>query len=173
VVAVIIAAVRKPSSTRFARIGAMLAAPYYPLARLGRMALKAHNDRTGAQVALKMESFDSLSGEEFEVQLGKLFQRQGYKVSATPRTGDFGADLLLKRDGEETVVQAKRYSQSVGIESVQQVIGAMAYYDVPHGMVVTNSHFTPAAHHMAQRAGIPLWDREHLAREIDQLDTTR
>ncbi len=38
----------------------------------------------------------------------------------TPETGDYGADLVLSKDGRKIVVQAKRWKNVVGIEAVQQ-----------------------------------------------------
>ncbi len=164
--AVIITAVRKPSPTRLGRSITMLAAPYYPLARLGRLAWVAYNRHADKQAPLKDVPLDSLSEGQLVNQLENIFQRQDFKVSEPPHAGNFGADLLLKRDGEETVVQVNPSAQTVGTESVQQLIGAMAYYDAPHGLIVSNSHFTPAAHQLAHRAGILLWDRERLSREM-------
>jgi HJR/Mrr/RecB family endonuclease len=37
--------------------------------------------------------------------------------------------LILKKEGEKIVVQAKRYSSNVGIEDVQQVFSAKANYN--------------------------------------------
>lgn len=52
----------------------------------------------------------------------------GFKVQRTAATGDFGADLLIKKDGRMIAVQAKRYNKSVGVEAVQQVSVSMPYY---------------------------------------------
>jgi len=51
---------------------------------------------------------------------------------------------------------------NVGVEAIQQVIGAIKYYDANKGMVVTNSSFTENAYDLANSNGIELWDRKKL-----------
>jgi restriction system protein len=109
-----------------------------------------------------MGSVDAMSGPEFEARLAALFADLGYSVTATGQRGDFGADLLLEGGGERLAVQAKRYAGAVGIEAVQQVIGATRYYDADRALVVTNSTCTPAAVELATAHGVELIEREAL-----------
>ena len=69
-----------------------------------------------------LRKIDKMTGEEFEAYLGLLYDRKGYKVRYTPASTDFGADLLLKKKGVRTVVQAKRCKNPVGEASVQQAL---------------------------------------------------
>jgi restriction system protein len=107
---------------------------------------------------LDFSQLNSLSGEEFELFLKAHFTKMGYSVSLTPKSGDYGADLILKKNGEKIIVQAKRYKGSVGISAVQEVIGAKAYYKGKKALVVTNSYFTPAAKELASKTDVTLWD---------------
>ena len=52
----------------------------------------------------------------------------------------------LKKDGEELVIQAKRYSidRKVTNSAVQEVVASLAYYTRNKGIVVTNSFFSIA-----------------------------
>ena len=110
-----------------------------------------------------LADIDSMSGEDFELRLQSLFLSLGYTVRTTPRSGDFGCDLvLLNGVGRKTVVQAKRYSGNVGLEAVQQAVAALRHYDASSAMVVTNSHFTKAAEELAASNGVELIDRDHL-----------
>jgi restriction system protein len=105
---------------------------------------------------------DAMSGEDFERFLGELFKRRGFKVSYTATSGDYGADLILK-DGEDIIaVQAKRYSSTVGVKAVQEIIGAVRMYDATEAWVVTNSHFTRQAEKLADINDVYLIDREEL-----------
>ena len=105
---------------------------------------------------------DKMSGEEFEKFLLVHFQKLGYNGITTPQTNDYGADLVLTRDGEKIVVQAKRWNSYVGIEAVQQVIGAKSYYRANNCIVATNSYFTPNAINLAKSSSVKLWDRSKL-----------
>lgn len=107
---------------------------------------------------------DEMAGDEFEARLASLYADLGYTVTRTGSRGDFGADLLLDRDGDRTVVQAKRYRGAVGIEAVQQVIGATRYYGGARPLVVTNSTFTSAAAELARAHDAELVERTELVR---------
>ena len=52
---------------------------------------------------------------EFEEYLAGLFRKQGFKVELTPSTSDYGADLVLMKDGQRIAVQAKRYEVRVAL----------------------------------------------------------
>lgn len=105
---------------------------------------------------------DMMSGEEFEARLAALFAALGYDVTRTGARGDFGADLVLDDGDERLVVQAKRYDGTVGIEAVQQAIGATRYYDARRALVVTNSTCTPASAELAAAHAVDLVERDAL-----------
>ncbi|MER2190866.1 MAG: restriction endonuclease [Solibacillus sp.] len=105
---------------------------------------------------------DQMTGEDFEHFLGELFKKRGYKVSYTATSGDYGADLVLKDGRDVIVVQAKRYSGSVGVKAVQEIIGAVRMYKANEAWVVTNSHFTRQAEKLAEINDVYLIDREEL-----------
>ncbi len=105
---------------------------------------------------------DEMKGEEFEDLLATCFKRIGYHVDRTPRTNDFGADLILVKNRQKTVVQVKRYKKNVGSTAVQEVVAALPYYHATLGMVVTNSAYTASAKKLAQANNITLWDRSNL-----------
>lgn len=105
---------------------------------------------------------DQMSGEDFEKFLAELFKRRGFKVKLTATSGDYGADLILK-DGKDIIaVQAKRYSSTVGVKAVQEIIGAVKMYDATEAWVVTNSHFTRQAEKLADINDVYLIDRDEL-----------
>ena len=111
---------------------------------------------------LSIEKVDIMDGITFEQFLKRLFIYKGYQVQETARTGDYGADLVLKRDGEVTVVQAKRYNANVGARAIQEIYSARHHYHADKMKVVSNAHFTRQAEIMAEEQDIELIDREEL-----------
>ncbi|MDI9412150.1 MAG: restriction endonuclease [Bacillota bacterium] len=108
---------------------------------------------------------DNLSGIEFEEYLVRLFENLGYDVQETPASNDYGADLVITKNSEKTVVQAKRYSSTVGISSVQEVIAAKNYYNANKCLVITNNYFTSNAVNLARANDVELWDRDTLVEQ--------
>ncbi|WP_269049428.1 restriction endonuclease [Sporosarcina sp. G11-34] len=107
---------------------------------------------------------DQMTGRQFEEYVGTLFEGNGYRVTYTPATGDFGADLILKKGREVVVVQAKRYKNSVGVAAVQEVIPAMKMYHANAAWVVSNSYYTKAAVTLAKSNHVKMIDRNELIR---------
>ncbi|WP_052404874.1 restriction endonuclease [Bacillus rubiinfantis] len=69
---------------------------------------------------------------------------QGYHVEVTNPSGDFGGDLLLRKRKEKAVVQAKRYGEDkkVGVDAINEVVGAAGYYNATKKIVITNRYYT-------------------------------
>ncbi len=92
--------------------------PYVSILAYGIVSMvliKGYSDRRLKNMYLHcgMDDIDEMTGIEFEVYLYHKFRKQGYKVKLTPVSGDYGADLVLKKKREKIVVQAKRYQPGI------------------------------------------------------------
>jgi restriction system protein len=105
---------------------------------------------------------DEMTGKEFENFLAIHFINCGYSVTLTQDSQDYGADLILYKDGSKTVVQAKRSKNPVGIKAVQEVAGAVRHYKGNKARVITNNRFTENAYNLADSNEVELWDRKKL-----------
>ncbi len=72
----------------------------------------------------------------------------------------------MQKDGRTVVVQAKRWDGVVGVKAVQEVLGAINYYDAQKGIVLTNSDFTENAYELAKRSTVELWNRQKLTQDL-------
>jgi restriction system protein len=105
---------------------------------------------------------DRMDGITFERYLEQLFRRLGYQVERTRAAEDYGADLIIARDGMRTAVQAKRHAKNVGGKSVQEAVAAQRLYRCTRSMVVTNQGYTRQARKLARANAVVLWGREQL-----------
>lgn len=106
---------------------------------------------------------DSMRGSTFEDYLAAILRAKGYTVQQTPASGDYGADLILTAaNGIKIAVQAKRYTDKVGIKAVQEISSAKNYYGVDECWVITNNYFTAPAINLAGSNDIKLIDRDQL-----------
>lgn len=117
---------------------------------------------------ISIGDIDNFSGYEFEEFLKPLFEKMGYIVTNTPLSSDQGADLIIEKFGEKTVVQAKCYQRSVSNKAVQEVVASIAHYGAKGGMVVTNSDFTNSAIQLANSNGVELVDKNKLKTWLKQ-----
>ncbi len=113
---------------------------------------------------------DKMDGRQFEHYLGLLFKTQGYKTTVTRAAGDYGADLVIEKEGKKIVVQAKRYSKNVGIEAVQQAQASIAHYKAHEAWVVSNSDYTDAARNLASSNSVRLINRKMLIKMILEMN---
>jgi hypothetical protein len=109
---------------------------------------------------------DTLTGIDFEHCIGAMFVRLGYQVQFT-ETFDFGADLLVTKDGNRTAVQAKRQESPVGERAFQQVLAGRIHYQCDSAAVVTNSELMPRARRLAAECGVSIMERPHLTRMLE------
>lgn len=125
---------------------------------LVRLLVQRH--KTKRLALLGVEDIDRLSGRDFERLLTQVFAERGAKVVLTPKCNDWGADLVVEKDGVRTVVQAKRWSKRVGVKAVQEAYSSKPVYRAERAMVVTNSSFTRSAIELARKCDVELWDRD-------------
>ena len=114
-----------------------------------------------------MREVDKMNGSEFESFLGLIFKKSGYQVKQTGSpAGDYGADLIITKDGISIAVQTKRHKSIIGVDAVREVLGSIKMYNCSTGIVVTNNYFTNQAKILAKVNDIELWDRKILTQKI-------
>jgi len=130
----------------------------------------AHRQRMKQKAlrALQIAHIDTMTGEAFEEYVAELLRFQGYKTRMTPRSGDYGVDIVASKGGVKTAVQIKRYSKKLDQKPVREAVTGMAVrqYGCTKAMVVTNSTFTKAATFLAAESKCELVDREKLGEWI-------
>jgi len=109
---------------------------------------------------------DRMDGTTFERFLTTLFRRLGYGVEHTGRRGDYGADLVVTKDGRRIAVQAKRWSKTVGVKAVQEAVASKGMYECVEALVVANRAFTHQARTLARANDVVLWDRNVLVAKL-------
>lgn len=127
-----------------------------------------HKHENSVYLRSTLADLDHAKGEQFERYLLAFFERQGYRGHMTEKSHDYGADLVLHKNGETTIVQAKRYRGKVGIAAVQQIVGAKSYYHADHMIVATNAYFSAPAKKLAKANHVRLMDRETFLHETGE-----
>lgn len=121
-----------------------------------------------------VDSLNELSWKSFEDVTGELFRQRGYRVEEMLGGGaDGGVDLRLRKDGQLTLVQCKRWKKrKVRLPIVRELLGAMTAESADKGMLVTTSTFTSEAITFAQKQGIQLINGDQLIKEINNLHSS-
>lgn len=129
------------------------------------MAVLAEQKRktTAKAARTSIVTIDEMSGKDFENYVAGIFRRNGWDVSDTPATGDYGVDLVAAKDDRRVAVQCKRHGKPVGISAVQEAVSGAAHYHCNASMVVSNQEFTQAAAALANTHNCALVGRSTLA----------
>ncbi|MGV2495812.1 restriction endonuclease [Pelagerythrobacter aerophilus] len=112
--------------------------------------------------AMDWEDFEHLIRELFE----KEFNSRGGEVKVTQSSRDEGVDAIAfdpdPISGGKIVIQAKRYTRTVGVAAVRDLYGTVMNEGATKGILVTTSDFGPDAHKFAASKPLSLLNGANL-----------
>ena len=129
--------------------------------------LKGNFEKEKIELSGKYSLNNITTGTQFELYLVNLFKDLGYKAKHNGKSGDQGADLILKKGDYVYAVQAKYYTGKLSNTPVQEITGALKFYNANQGVVITNSEFTPGAEDLAKANNVILIDGKDLKKLAD------
>ena len=53
-----------------------------------------------------------MNPQSFEKYVAGIYEKEGYDVTVTPYSGDYGVDVIAEKGGERIAVQVKQYGGS-------------------------------------------------------------
>jgi len=118
--------------------------------------------------AMDWEDFEHLIREIFE----KAFAEAGGEVKVTRASRDGGIDAVIfdpdPLRGGKIVVQAKRYTNVVGVSAVRDLYGSLINEGANKGILVTTSYYGPDAYEFSKGKPIQLIDGNNLLYLLEQ-----
>ena len=111
--------------------------------------------------AIKNKTLDNKSqnykkGIIFENYCMEILKENGWKVKATPNTGDQGVDLIASIDNLRICIQCKNHKKAVGNAAVQEISAGTLYWKGSHAVLVSKSGFTKSAQKLARANKVKL-----------------
>lgn len=145
-----------------------------PLARIDkndRRFVESHDvaiDTSTNLAAMDWEDFEHLIRELFE----KEFASGGGEVRVTQASRDGGVDAIIFDPdlirGGKIVVQAKRYTNVVGVSAVRDLYGTMMNEGAMKGILVTTSNYGPDSYEFAKDKPLTLLSGANLLHLLEQ-----
>jgi restriction system protein len=121
----------------------------------------------------KRPNLMDLTPSEFEALVGNLFTRMGLETKLTRTSRDGGVDAVAFDTrpilGGKVVIQAKRYSHTVGVSAVRDLYGTMMNEGANKGILVTTSSYGPDAYDFCKDKPVELIDGSGLLYHLEQL----
>lgn len=145
-------------------------APVPPLIRMTRsdprfvesQAIAAKLEEGVNLATMEWSDFEHLVRELFEAQ----FKQTGGEVKVTQASRDGGVDAVVFDPdpirGGKIVIQAKRYTNPVGVNAVRDLYGTVVNEGAIKGILVTTSTYGPDAYKFAKDKPITLLDGSNL-----------
>jgi len=126
---------------------------------------------------LTLTDIDRLNPNLFEATIGALYKKQGFEVYLTPYSNDKGVDVVVLKNGENYLIQAKQTKSLVGNDAIQEICTAKKYYEDRFKeqfklLTITNNDYSSSATILAKSNDITLLNRGHLESLIAQNNIT-
>ncbi|MCA8926536.1 MAG: restriction endonuclease [Alphaproteobacteria bacterium] len=126
------------------------------------------NDGTTNLAAMDWEEFEHLVRELFE----KEFASRGGEVRVTQSSSDGGVDAVAfdpdPISGGKIIIQAKRYTRTVGVAAVRDLYGTTMNEGAIKGILVTTADYGPDAHKFASDKPLTLLSGSHLLHLLEK-----
>lgn len=110
---------------------------------------------------------------EFEALVANLFSKMGLGTKLTRTNRDGGVDAVAFDTrpilGGKVVIQAKRYSHTVGVSAVRDLYGTMMNEGANKGILVTTSSYGPDAYDFCKDKPVELMDGSGLLYHLQQV----
>ncbi|HYD76020.1 restriction endonuclease [Ramlibacter sp.] len=143
----------------YRNVGSMGALPFFVIGAIAFWRQLGAPSPAQAQVLL--DGASRMPWPEFEQALRAGFTREGWQV----RPGQGGADLLLERNGQSTLVSARRWKAARhGEDALQALDQAMQRQEVGRGVYVALGELSPQAARLAKSRQIEVLQGAKLAR---------
>jgi len=118
--------------------------------------------------SMDWEDFEHLVRQLFEWEFGK----DGAEVKITRASRDRGVDAIMFDPdpirGGKYVIQAKRYTSTVGVDAVRDLYGTVINEGANRGILVTTSSYGPDSYEFAKGKPISLVDGHHLLKMFEK-----
>lgn len=125
-------------------------------------------DNTTNIAAMDWQDFENLIRELFE----KEFAPEGGEVKITRASRDEGVDAVIFDPdpirGGKIVIQAKRYTNTVGVSAVRDLYGTVMNEGAMKGILVTTTDYGPDAYKFAQDKPLTLLNGNNLLHLLEK-----
>lgn len=131
-------------------------------------AIGATLDQSTNLAAMSWEDFEHLVRELFE----KEFAARGGQVKVTQSSSDGGVDAIAfdpdPITGGKIVIQAKRYTRTVGVSAVRDLYGTIMNEGASRGILVTTADYGPDAYKFVAGKPITLMSGANLLHMLEK-----
>lgn len=133
--------------------------------------------KSDGEIIITMGNISTIDDLLFEALTAVYFEKSGYDVILTKKTGDKGVDVLAMNQTGNFAIQCKHSRNPVGNSCISEVVSGSNYYASIYNqsfipMAFTNSNFTNSAKELAAANKVKLYDGKDILNELDKMKIT-
>ncbi|MEM6483473.1 MAG: restriction endonuclease [Pseudomonadota bacterium] len=141
-----------------------------PLVVIDKSDSRFVDDRETLDAVDESVNLASMDWEDFEHLVRELFQKEfetsGGEVKVTRASADGGVDAIAFDPdpirGGKVVIQAKRYTNTVGVSAVRDLYGTVMNEGATKGVIVTTSNYSADSYNFAKDKPLTLLNGQNL-----------
>lgn len=100
-----------------------------------------------------------MTSEQFEIYIATFYEDKGYTIKLTPKSYDYGVDVIASNQKEKIAIQVKMYdTRLVNYKDIMYLYAGKNYYDCDKGILITTGFCHPLAIKVANKLGIEIFD---------------
>lgn len=98
-----------------------------------------------------------MTPEKFEIQIAYHYSKLEYKITLTPKSYDYGVDIICEKEDEKIAIQVKLYEVRVSnYKDVMYLFAGCNYYDCSKAIFITNGKVSEDAKTVANKLGVEI-----------------
>ncbi len=150
--------------------------PIAPIMKIDRKDTRFVSSYAVADSLDESENLAAMDWEDFEHLIRELFEKEfsqsGGEVKVTQASRDGGVDAVVFDPdpirGGKIVIQAKRYTNVVGVAAVRDLYGTLVNEGATKGILVTTANYGPDAYEFAKGKPITLLNGSNLLHLLEK-----
>ncbi len=150
--------------------------PVAPVIMLDRNEHRFVESYTVVEHMVEGDNLALMNWEDFEHLIRELFEKEfssdGSEVRVTQASRDGGVDAVIYDPdpirGGKIVVQAKRYTNTVGVSAVRDLYGTVQHEGVMKGILITTSNYGGDAYNFAKGKPLTLMNGSNLIHLLER-----
>ncbi len=110
-----------------------------------------------------------MAPEEFEKQIAIHYQNLDYNINMTPKSSDYGVDIIATKGDEKIAIQVKMYDKrEVNYQDVMYLYAGTKYYECNRAVIITSGKVSSEAKKTASKMNIDVIENWKIEQNIQK-----
>ncbi len=100
-----------------------------------------------------------MTPEYFEKQIAAYYSKLNYKIKMTPKSYDYGVDIIAEKESEKIAIQVKLYDVRISnYKDIMYLYAGCKYYDCTKAVFITNGMISQDAKNVSKKLEVEFFE---------------